>query len=84
MSLFTSREWWSTKLGSAEEFDQGSLCVANIDNDATDTVKIITGSLQGVLRVHLPHRQDCKVEDILLEQELEAAILQLEAGRFLG
>lgn len=47
-------------------------------------VKIITGSLQGVLRVHLPHRQDCKVEDILLEQELEAAILQLEAGRFLG
>lgn len=35
MSLFTSREWWATKLGGdGEEFDQGSLCVANIDNSA--------------------------------------------------
>jgi len=37
MSLFSSRQWWHTKLGSGEEFDQGCICVANIDNDAVGT-----------------------------------------------
>ena len=33
MSLFQAREWWTTWCGGAdEEFDQGSLCIANIDN----------------------------------------------------
>ena len=32
MSLFKAREWWSTTVGEDEEFDQGCLCVANIDN----------------------------------------------------
>jgi len=32
MSLFKAREWWETRVGEAEEFDQGSLCIANIDN----------------------------------------------------
>ena len=34
MSLFQAREWWTTWCGGAdEEFDQGSLCIANIDNN---------------------------------------------------
>lgn len=33
MSLFQAREWWTTWCGGAdEEFDQGSLCIGNIDN----------------------------------------------------
>jgi len=32
MSLFKARDWWQTKAGVDEEFDQGLLCVANIDN----------------------------------------------------
>lgn len=46
--------------------------------------KIVTGSLQGVLRVHLPHQRGYHVEDMLLETELEGSILQLAAGNFLG
>ncbi|WIA14131.1 hypothetical protein OEZ85_002674 [Tetradesmus obliquus] len=84
MSLFSSREWWSTRLGTAEEFDQGSIAIANIDNDTNGNAKIITGSLQGVLRVHLPHQRGYHVEDMLLETELERSILQLAAGNFLG
>ena len=35
MSLFKAREWSSTWCGNAEEeFDCGSLCVANIDNSS--------------------------------------------------
>lgn len=45
-------------------------------------VKIITGSLQGQLRVFLPTGQAFKPDDLLLEQQLEHPILQLEAGRF--
>lgn len=33
MSLFKARDWWRTKCGSGEEFDQGCLCLANVDND---------------------------------------------------
>lgn len=45
-------------------------------------VKVVTGSFQGVLRVYLPKERDFKVEDVLLEIELDQAILQLEAGVF--
>ncbi|KIZ05707.1 putative Protein PTHB1 [Monoraphidium neglectum] len=84
MSLFGSREWWAARLGDSEEFDQRSLCVANIDNDPSGAAKIVTASLQGVLRVHLPHGRDFRVEDCLLESQLESGILQIEAGRFAG
>lgn len=119
MSLFSSRQWWHTRLGSGEEFDQGSICVANIDNDpigtgahpalcaathmpstltlittchalsccsafCPNTVKVVTGSLQGVLRVHQPHQQRYHIEDILLEAQMDSSILQLAAGNFLG
>ena len=35
MSLFKARDWWGASVGSDEVFDQGSLCVANIDNNST-------------------------------------------------
>lgn len=47
-------------------------------------VKLVTGSLQGVLRVHQPHQQGYHIEDILLETQLDSSILQLAAGNFLG
>ena len=36
MSLFKARDWWATYAGSEEEFDLGCLCVANIDNNASE------------------------------------------------
>ena len=32
MSLFKARDWWSVTLGDGEEFDQGCLCVGDVDN----------------------------------------------------
>ncbi|GMH42672.1 hypothetical protein BSKO_10591 [Bryopsis sp. KO-2023] len=83
MSLFKVREWWSVKCGNGdEEFDQGCLAVANIDNDQQQREKIITGSLRGILRIYHPRARDFKIEDHLLELDLKKAILQVEAGRF--
>lgn len=35
MSLFKARDWWSAALGEGEEFDQGCLCVGDVDNSGT-------------------------------------------------
>ena len=40
MSLFKARDWWGTYAGSDEEFDLGCLCVANIDNNASQFGKL--------------------------------------------
>lgn len=45
MSLFKARDWWSTVLGEKEEFDQGCLCLADIDN---------TGNGQGKQLMAMP------------------------------
>lgn len=37
MSLFKTREFWNTKCGHDEEFDQFSIHVANIDNAADNS-----------------------------------------------
>lgn len=83
MSLFRAREWWSAKLGEGEEFDRGCMALGNVDNDASDSVKVVTGSFQGMLRVHLPLKADFRIEDLLLEQDLGAPILQVSVGRFI-
>ena len=45
--------------------------------------KIITGSFQGFLRIFQPHKRDFSPEDLLLEQQLGAPVLQVAVGRFL-
>ena len=50
------------------------------NNDAA--VKIVTGSLHGVLRIFHPRKRDYQVEDLMLEKQLDQPILQLSAGIF--
>lgn len=86
MSLFKLREWWSAKLGCEEYFSEGGLVVGNLDNSQENTPKIITGSLQGRIRVHDPQICRSKADDattLLLETRLDAPILQLKLGRLI-
>ncbi|NWJ06673.1 PTHB1 protein, partial [Crypturellus undulatus] len=86
MSLFKARDWWSTVLGEKEEFDQGCLCVADVDNSGQD--KIIVGSYMGYLRIFNPHPvkpgDGFQAEDLLLEVQLREPILQVEVGKFVS
>ncbi len=97
MSLFTTREWWSAKIDSSEEFDKGCMCVANIDNEAPKgreessaasalgaNAKIITGSFSGLLRIYYPRQASYRIEDLMIEQNLGMPILQVAAGRFVS
>jgi hypothetical protein len=89
MSLFQAREWWGH--GSAEDdtYDSGGMLVAALGSEDGAAVedKIITGSFSGLLRVWQPSGQTMGgaatvAQDLLLEERLNAPILQLAAGRF--
>uniref|UniRef100_A0A673UJJ6 Bardet-Biedl syndrome 9 n=1 Tax=Suricata suricatta TaxID=37032 RepID=A0A673UJJ6_SURSU len=88
MSLFKARDWWSTVLGEKEEFDQGCLCLADVDNTGNGQDKIIVGSFMGYLRIFNPHPvktgDGAQAEDMLLEVHLRDPILQVEVGKFVS
>ncbi|NWR55173.1 PTHB1 protein, partial [Bucorvus abyssinicus] len=88
MSLFKARDWWSTVLGEKDEFDQGCLCVADVDNSGSGQDKIIVGSYMGYLRIFNPHPvkpgDGVQPEDLLLEVQLREPILQVEVGKFVS
>ena len=84
MSLFTVREWWAKTTEAEEEFGPGCLCVANLDNHPEGALKVATGSYSGVLRLFSPVDRDYRVEDLMLEMNLEKPILQLAVGQFLS
>uniref|UniRef100_H0Z4G5 Bardet-Biedl syndrome 9 n=1 Tax=Taeniopygia guttata TaxID=59729 RepID=H0Z4G5_TAEGU len=88
MSLFKARDWWSTILGEKEEFDQGCLCVADVDNSGSGQDKVIVGSYKGYLRIFNPHPvkpgDEVQPEDLLLEVQLREPILQVEVGKFVS
>uniref|UniRef100_A0A8C8SPY3 Bardet-Biedl syndrome 9 n=1 Tax=Pelusios castaneus TaxID=367368 RepID=A0A8C8SPY3_9SAUR len=89
MSLFKARDWWSTTLGEKEEFDQGCLCVADVDNSGIGQDKITVGSYMGYLRIFNPHPVKpgdgmISAEDLLLEVQLRDPILQVEVGKFVS
>lgn len=53
MSLFKARDWWSTTVGEDEEFDQGCLCVGNLDN-AEDELGMEFDNIDFIMRFISP------------------------------
>ncbi|CEG45305.1 bardet-biedl syndrome parathyroid hormone-responsive b1 [Plasmopara halstedii] len=83
MSLFQVREWWRVKGEEDEEYTFGGLVLGNVDNDPSGHVKIVTGSLNGMLRMYCPTERDFRIEHLLLEENLRRPILQLALGSFI-
>ncbi|KAM9439745.1 protein PTHB1 isoform 1-T1 [Clarias gariepinus] len=88
MSLFKAREWWSAVLGGGEEFDQGCLCVGDVDNSGSGYDKVVVGSYMGMLRIFAPHAprpaEQSGVDAQLLEVQLRDPIIQVEVGKFVS
>ncbi|XP_047662137.1 protein PTHB1 isoform X3 [Tachysurus fulvidraco] len=88
MSLFKAREWWSAVLGEGEEFDQGCLCVGDVDNSGSGYDKVVVGSYMGLLRIFAPHAtrpaEKSGLEAQLLEVQLRDPIIQVEVGKFVS
>ncbi|XP_053083687.1 protein PTHB1 isoform X2 [Pangasianodon hypophthalmus] len=88
MSLFKAREWWAAVLGEGEEFDQGCLCVGDVDNSGSGYDKVVVGSYMGMLRIFAPHAtrpaEQSGVDAQLLEVQLRDPIIQVEVGKFVS
>uniref|UniRef100_A0AAY4A990 Bardet-Biedl syndrome 9 n=1 Tax=Denticeps clupeoides TaxID=299321 RepID=A0AAY4A990_9TELE len=88
MSLFKARDWWATTLGNGEEFDQGCLCVADVDNSGSGYDKIVVGSYMGMLRIFSPHPskpgEPAEADSQLLEVHLKEPVIQVEVGKFVS
>uniref|UniRef100_A0A9J7ZDS6 Bardet-Biedl syndrome 9 n=2 Tax=Cyprinus carpio TaxID=7962 RepID=A0A9J7ZDS6_CYPCA len=87
MSLFKARDWWASVLGEGEEFDQGCLCVGDVDNSGSGYDKIVVGSFMGMLRIFSPHpakpEEQMEADAQLLEVQFPDPIIQVEMGKFM-
>lgn len=54
MSLFKARDWWSAALGEGEEFDQGCLCVGDVDNSGTGHGQCVVSIQTAGRLLHVP------------------------------
>ena len=91
MSLFKTRDWWSTTCGEGELFDYGCLKLANVNGNKENNDLIIVGSYNGYLRIYNPTpRKDTKgkidnefkATDLIIEKHFPLPILQIETGCF--
>ena len=59
MSLFKARDWWSTLVGEDEEFDQGCMCVGNLDNSSGSrgelSYLVTTAQSFHIIKLHTTH-----------------------------
>lgn len=84
MSAFQLQEWWGVQVcNTAEDFDIGCMAVGNLDNAVPPTDKIVLGSQQGMLRIYNPSHPSFRIEDLMVEESLGEAILQVLIGLFI-
>lgn len=92
MSLFKTRDLWSTSLDN-DLFDLGCLKVANVSANKKNHCSIITGSYNGFLRIYNPtfgtddsssktSQSSFRAHDLVCELALSAPIIQVETGKF--
>ena len=83
MSIFESKEFWSTTVSKNkdEEFDRNSISIGNIGSDSTKN-KICVGSFSGNLRIYSPSFGNISPNTLIFEKKMEEPILQTETGNF--
>ena len=87
MSLFKTRDYWSTVCGDDDLFDFGCLRVGNLNENKDDSDLIVTGSYNGFLRIYDPSAnkdpdRTYKAHDMIIEKSFQSPIIQLEIGSF--
>jgi Bardet-Biedl syndrome 9 protein len=88
MSLFKSRELWSTLCGKDESYDFGCMAVADLLSQGFDC--LIVGSQNGLLRIFLPKPETeidaagYRATDLLIEMQLSNPVLQVTVGKLVS
>uniref|UniRef100_A0A1B6MD26 PTHB1 N-terminal domain-containing protein n=3 Tax=Graphocephala atropunctata TaxID=36148 RepID=A0A1B6MD26_9HEMI len=88
MSLFKSRELWSTFCGKDESFDDKCMIVADVLGQGFEC--IVVGSHSGFLRIFQPEPDsECDAEgfrptDLLIETQLHQPVIQVAVGKLVS
>ena len=84
MSIFESKEFWSTTVSKnkEEEFDCNSISIGNIGTNSPTKNKICVGSFSGNLRIYSPSFGNNSPNTLIFEKVMEEPILQTETGNF--
>ena len=87
MSLFKARDWWRTSAAHDSTFDTCSLVVDCLAGEGEDQhMQVVVVSLAGLVQIYQPISRpggESRAEDLLLEQQLSAPVLQAESGLFM-
>ena len=80
-SLFRAQPWWQIPAGK-DGFDAGSLCLlSGLCGTDEGSQVVAVGSLSGMLRLYAPQPEGPRAEDLVVEAQMEEAILQLVSAR---
>ena len=82
MSIFESKEFWSTSVtkDKEEEFDRNSISTGIIDQSQKTCISV--GSFSGNLRIYSPSFGDNTSNTLKFSKKFEEPILQTEIGNF--
>ena len=82
MSIFESKEFWSTSVTKdrEEEFDRNSISTGILDQSQKTCISV--GSFSGNLRIYSPSFGDNTSNTLKFSKKLDEAILQTEIGNF--
>ena len=85
MSIFSTKEFWSTTVskGNEEEFDNNCITIGNVDNDPNNINKICVSSMKGNLRIFEPQFGINNSENLLFEKNYSEPILQIQIGNYI-
>ncbi|ETO26860.1 protein PTHB1 [Reticulomyxa filosa] len=84
MSLFQVRSWWQHSPSNNEEYDSNHLVVGNADNNPENKEKLVTASLEGLIRIFAPETKGYNVEHLVFEENMGAPICQIALGGFVS
>lgn len=88
MSLFKSREIWSSQCGRDESYDEGCMVVADILSPSLDC--IVVGSQSGLVQIFQPQSdsesdaEGFRPTDLLIETQLPNPVIQLAVGKLVS
>ena len=82
MSIFESKEFWSTSVSKnkEEEFDRNSISIGILEPSQKTCISV--GSFSGNLRIYIPSFGDNSTNTLKFSQKFEEPILQTEIGNF--
>ena len=82
MSIFESKEFWSTTVSKnkEEEFDRNSISTGILDPSKKTCISV--GSFSGNLRIYIPSFGDNSSNTLKFSKKFEEPILQTEIGNF--